>query len=165
MSNLQHFALLAPVPIEHLHSAMEIVAQGDYVAFGTRKWELFRKLDGMREPGDRVRALIYPSEEDVEVKLTFRVCWLGWYVGHIQTKSGAYPGDAKKHRPQSTEQYRGDRIGHWAAFWHVSDLHELPKKDQFPIGKIPRITGGLRANAAPRGPEIVGLPEALSHEP
>lgn len=164
MSNLQHFALLAPVPTEHLESAMEIVERGDHVAFGTRKWELFRKLDGMREPGDRVRALIYPSEEEGDVKLTFRVCWLGWYEGHVDSKGGAYPGDREKHRPHSTFQHEGDNVGHWAAFWHVSELQQLTPKEQFPIGKIPRISGGLRANAAPRGPEIVGLPEQLSYE-
>ena len=47
MKPVQDFALLAPVPLEHLQSGREVAEKEEYVAFGTRKWELLRRLDEM----------------------------------------------------------------------------------------------------------------------
>jgi hypothetical protein len=161
MKAVHDFAFLAPVPLQHLQSGLKVAARG-YVAFGTRKWELLRKLDEMRE-GAPVPALIYPSHEDVPAKLTFLVCWYGWYVGHVDSPHGKHPL-GMEHRPESTAQNPNDNQGHWAAFWHVEGLRELPKEKHVPIGKIGTIKGGWRKNAPPRGPELVELPELLSHE-
>jgi hypothetical protein len=159
---VHHFALLAPVPLEHLASGKEVATREAFVAFGTRKWDLLRRLDEMRG-GEPVPTLIYPSHEDDAVKLTFRVCWYGLYVGHVDGKNGQHPlGMA--HRPPTTAQYPSDNLGHWAAFWHVKDLRELPKSKHIAIGKIGTIKGGWRKNAPPRGPELVALPEILSYE-
>ena len=49
MKAVHHFALLAPVPLEHLRSGQKVSEQKGFVAFGTRKWEMLRKLDEMRE--------------------------------------------------------------------------------------------------------------------
>jgi hypothetical protein len=151
------FALLAPVPLRHLQSGLEVATSG-YVAFGTMKWELLRKLDVMRK-GAPVPALIYPSHEDVHAKLTFLVCWYAWYVGHVHSSHGKHPL-GMKHRPETTAHDRG----HWAAFWHVKGLRELPTEKHLPISEIGAIRGGWRKNAPPRGPELVQLPELLSHE-
>lgn len=63
MQPTQDFAILAPVPQEHLVSGMPIAQEKGFVAFGSRKWELFRKIDEMR--GDKpVPVLIYASHED-----------------------------------------------------------------------------------------------------
>jgi hypothetical protein len=162
MESIHHFALLAPIPLEHLQSSKELALRERFVAFGTRKFELFRKLDEMRK-GDRVAALIYPSNESDPGKMTFRVSWYGWYVGCVETKNGRYPLDIK-HRPPTTAQYPNDNSGYWAAYWHVEGLRELPKDKQIAIGKIGTIKGGWRKNAPPRGPELVALPEILSYE-
>lgn len=163
MSNDLHFAILAPVPLEHLQTALDVCANEGSVAFGTRKWELFRSLDQQRD-GQPVAALIYPShDEDLPAKDTFIVGWFGWYVRSIDSKGGAHP-DGMKYRPPTTADYPADNKGHWAAFWHVKGLRELPKEKQLPISKIQGFKGGWRKNAPPRGPELATLPELLSYE-
>ncbi|HZP09753.1 hypothetical protein [Methyloceanibacter sp.] len=164
MSNDLHFAILAPVPLEHLQTGLEVCTKEGSVAFGTRKWEFFRNLDQMRD-GLPVAALIYPShDEDAPAKDTFIVCWFGWYVRSVDSKGGAHP-DGMKYRPPTTAYPLADNKGHWATFWHVEGLRELPANKQIPIGKLQGFKGGWRKNAPPRGPELVTLPELLSYEP
>src|SRR5690242_500641 len=95
-SALIDFALLAPVPEEHLLDGRGVAVTKGFVAFGSRKWELFREIDRLRD-GQDVPVLIYPSHEDVELKLTFVVAWTAWYVGHVSSRMGAHP-DGMKYR-------------------------------------------------------------------
>lgn len=162
MTDLHHFALLAPVALEHLESGLGVCETQDFVAFGTRKWELLRKLDEMRGDG-RVAVLIYPSHEDVPAKDSFVVSWFGWYAGSEETKTGRH-SKGMKHRPPTTGSYPTDNLGHWAAYWHVRDLRELPQEKRLSIGKIASVAGGWRKDKPPRGPELVTLPELLSDE-
>jgi hypothetical protein len=162
MKAVHHFALLAPVPLEHLVSGLPIAEREGFVAFGTRKWELLTQIDSMRE-GAPVPVLIYPSAEDQPAANPFVVSWFGWYVGHVAVDHGAHP-QGMKHRPPTTLNYSLDNAGYWAAFWHVEGLRELPKEKWVPIGKIGTVKGGWRKNAPPRGPELVALPESLSYE-
>jgi hypothetical protein len=159
MKAVHDFALLAPVPLEHLQSGKGVAAAQGFVAFGTRKWELLRKLDVMRQ-GDPVPAPIYPSQEDDPAKLTFLVCW---YDGSVETPSGQHPL-WMKHRPPTTGHYPTDNLGHWAAFWHVRGLRELPKHKHTPIGKLGTIKGGWPQNAPQRAPELVALPDNRADE-
>ncbi len=161
-NDLQHFAILAPVPLEHLESGKPIADATGYVAFGTNKWELFQKVDAMRD-GARVAVLIYPSHGNETVDKGLTVSWFGWYDGHTHSKGGAHP-DGMTHRPPTTGKYANDNVGHWAAFWHVKGLRQLPKAKHLPISKIATVKGGWRKNAPPRGPELVALPESLSYE-
>lgn len=162
MKAVHHFALLAPVPLEHLPSGKSVAEREGFVAFGTRKWDLFRKLEVIRA-GAPVPVLIYQSDEGMQAKSTYGVSWFGWYVGSVESRSGAHPL-GMKHRPSTTENYPADNAGYWATFWHVQGLRELPKAKQVPIGKIGRIKDGLRKDTWPRGPELVALPEVLSYE-
>ena len=66
------FAILAPVPLEHLNAGLDIVAKEDFVAFGSRKFELFRAIDERRN-GEPVPVLIFPSHEDDPVGSSFKV--------------------------------------------------------------------------------------------
>jgi len=154
------FAILAPVPLAHLQSGKEVAAQKGFVAFGSMKGELFRQIDERRD-GRQVPVLIYPSHEDEPVKLTFIVSWFGWYVDHVNSVGGAHPL-GMKHRPPTTGQYQSDNMGHWAVFWHVQKLRDLPNAMHRPIGDIQTIKGGWRKNAPPRGPELVELPHDLA---
>lgn len=86
----ERFAILAPVPREHLESGIEVAANEGFVAFGSMKWELFRKIEDLRQ-GRTVPALLYPSYENVPAKLTFVVAWIGRYVGHVDSVNGAHP--------------------------------------------------------------------------
>jgi hypothetical protein len=162
VSDLAHFAILAPVPLEHLESGLEIVASQGEVAFGTMKWELFRRVDAERN-GARVAVLIYPSGEDVPAKPSFIVSWFAWYRRTESSVMGAHP-DGMKFRPPTTAKYPLDNKGHWAAFWHVSGFRELPNQKCLAIGKLKGAKGGWRKTAPPRGPELIILPESLSYE-
>jgi len=155
-SNVE-FAILAPVPLEHLKSGRELAATQPFVAYGTNKWDLMAKIDE-RAQGERVPMLLYPSHEGVEADPSCIVSWFGWYVGHkFANNAGRYP-DASK-RPVSTKT-----DGPFAAFWHIEGLRELPKDKQTPIGKIQGFKGGWRKDAPPRGPELVLLPEIFEDE-
>lgn len=159
MTDIQDFSILAPVPLEHLQSGAEIASSTGFVAFGSRKWELFRKVDELR--GDaRVPVLIYPSHEDVPAKDSFIVSWVGWYVGSEESGNGKH-SKGMTHRPPTTGQYTSDNRGHWAVFWHACDLRELPAAQRLPISAIQTVKGGWRKSAPPRGPELVATPSTL----
>lgn len=159
---VHHFAILAPVPLEHLETGVPVSEMTGYVAFGSTKWELFHKIDSDRA-GAPVPVLIYPSDTDTPTDTNYRVSWWGWYIGHSKSRGGAHI-NGLLHRPPSTEQYAADNAGHWPIFWHVAGLRKLPKEKHLPIGKVPTIKNGWRKQAPPRGPELVALPEALSYE-
>lgn len=159
MSIMGDFAILAPVPLEHLQSGKAIADKEGFVAFGSRKWELFRKVDEMSD-GALVRVLIYPSAEDVPAKVSFGICWAGLYIGREETSNGKH-SLGMKHRPPTTGQYAADNQGHWAVFWHVKGLFELPKTQQIAISAVQTIKGGWRKNAPPRGPELVAVPSNI----
>ena len=156
---MTEFAILAPVPLEHLDAGQDILAKESYVAFGSRKFELFRAIDERRN-GEDVSVLIYPSHEDNQVGSSFKVSWLGWYVGKKETHNGRHPL-GMKHRPPTTRQNPADNTGYWAVFWHVSRLVQLAKSKCFPISELQTIKDGWRKNAPPRGPELVAKPEFI----
>ena len=118
-----HIALLAPVPLEHLVSGATLQNR---VAFGSRAWEVFRKLDELRG-GMAVDVYIYASDADGD--RDFKVTWQARYVRHVESKMGAHPA-GMKYRPPSTENYPNDNSGYWAVFWEVEDLHRL-RQDQY----------------------------------
>lgn len=159
---LDGFAIVAPVPLEHLETGKDVAETTGYVAFGSMKWELFRDIDQRRGNG-AVPVLIYPSADDSPSSLALRIAWRGRYVASSESKGGAHI-DGMKHRPSSTEKYVGDNKGHWAVFWHVSDLRRIERAQQLPISALQTVKGGWRKNAPPRGPELVQLPDALRAE-
>jgi len=157
------FAILAPVPREHLDSALDVLAKLDYVSFGSQKWELFREIETLRGSDD-VPVLIYPSHEDDVVKLTYQVSWTAWYIGRTENKTKKMFDQENGHRPPTTKKYHslGDHADAWAVFWRVRQLKQLPESEWVPIRDLDSYkTGYWRKNAAPRGPEIVGRPSWL----
>ncbi|MFC0304607.1 hypothetical protein ACFSTI_00385 [Rhizorhabdus histidinilytica] len=62
MTGISDSSILTPVPLEHLQSGQAMAAATGFVAFGSLKWERFRKVDALRG-GGRVPVLIYPSHE------------------------------------------------------------------------------------------------------
>src|SRR5690606_29577888 len=128
------FAILAPVPSEHRCSGKDVATAEGFVAFGSMKWELFRRVDALRG-GQEVPVLIYPSHEGAPAKLSFVVSWFGWYIGHVDSVGGSHP-DNMKHRPPTTGHFPPDNSGHWAVFWHVTRLRQLSKELRMPIGDI-----------------------------
>ncbi|MDA8746186.1 hypothetical protein N9N28_16290 [Rubripirellula amarantea] len=158
MSDSVSFALLAPVPEEHLVSALDVLANQGFVAFGSRKWELFRELDAERGI-ENVPALIYPSYEHSQPALTYQIAWLGWCSGHVEAIGGAHP-QGMQHRPQSTLQYADDNKDLWVVFWHVMGLRRLDEVERKPLSSLLSYKSGKywKAGTPPRGPEIVARP-------
>jgi hypothetical protein len=146
-------ALLAPVPLEHLIDGEVICNEQGKVAFGSRAWELFRKLDEIRD-NEPVDVYIYASHS-VNGPV-FKVSWIASYIGHVESKSGAHP-DGMRFRPPSTGKHTGDNHGHWAIFWEVVNLRRLPIKEYILTGdfigyeKIKPYT----KNFVPEGPILI----------
>ena len=160
MDSTVDFAILAPVPEEHLASGESVANDSGYVSFGSMKWELFRAVDELRS-GERVPVLIYPSHEEVVIKLAFQVAWTGWYLGHVSSYADKHFDETNGHRPPTTAKYKalGDHAGEWAVFWRVEGLRRLPEAQCIPIRDLESYkTGYWRKNAPPRGPEIVARP-------
>ncbi|RWD48638.1 MAG: hypothetical protein EOS25_14735 [Mesorhizobium sp.] len=160
MTDLNDFAILAPVPLEHLQSGEDIARRTGFVAFGSRKWELFRKVDDLRVAAP-VGVLVY---DKVPAKDSFIVCWARWYIGCEESANGKH-SQGMTHRPPTTGQYTSDNQGHWAVFWHVRDLRQLPPSQRLPISVIQTIKGGWRKSAPPRGPEQVATPSTIEFQP
>jgi hypothetical protein len=125
--------LLAPVPVEHLRSGLQVLEREPFIALGSRAWQVFRELDLQRD--DRaVRVLIYASwHEDQPVPLS--ATWTRLYVGQVEANGGAHP-EGMRFRPQTTAQYAGDNEGYWAIFWHLADLRELAPAERIPVAEM-----------------------------
>jgi hypothetical protein len=127
MSSFDGFAILAPVPEEHLIDGEEVCAREGRVAFGSRAWERFREVDTGRN-GMSVEVLIYESGGLSKPEAR----WRATYVGHVEGHSGAHP-NGMKYRPPSTAKYEMDNKGYWAVFWEVSGLRRVPKGEEVKI--------------------------------
>lgn len=163
MSDSVSFALLAPVPQEHLESGVEVAARTGYVCFGSQNWNLFVELDGLRGT-EYVPVLFYPSHDDVAPKDTFKVCYQGWYVAHVTSDADKRHDDADGHRPPTVDKWRSefDSPHHWALFWRVRDLKRLPDSEQVAIGTLSSYkSGNKRLNKPPMGPAIIARPKWL----
>lgn len=158
MNSSVDFAILAPVPDEHLVSGSDVLANEGFVAFGSLKWELFPEIDQLR--GDKpVPMLIYPSYEHEAAKISYVIKWTGWYVGHVRSVAGAHP-DGMRYRPETAKNYPNDLSGYWAIFWHVAELQKLPEAKHKSIASLHsyKTAKFWKAGHAPRGPEIVARP-------
>jgi len=155
------FAILAPVPREHLEDAPGVAAFTGHVCFGSDKWELFRQIDDRRKGAD-VPVLIYASHNEELADWGFVVAWRGSYIGSVEDTLGKKEEERMGHRPPSTFKYSGDRATGWGIFWKVKDLTRLPEADRKELREFQSYrTGKDRENAAPRGPEVIVRPAWL----
>ena len=155
------FAILAPVPREHLEEAPGVSASTGHVAFGSDKWELFRDIDARRNGSD-VPVLIYASHNEASADWGYVVAWRGMYIGAVDTDLGKKEEERLNHRPPSTFKYKGDNATGWGIFWKVQGLVQLPAADRRELREFQSYrTGKERENAAPRGPEVILRPHWL----
>lgn len=152
---MSDFALLTPVPLEHLPSALETCLREGKVAFGSRAGLVFAELENRTE-GASVDVLIYASGG---LSGPPSVTWTARYLRTVGAKNGAHP-EGMTFRPASTQQYALDNHGHWLIFWEVAGLRRLEDHQKLPIGKL---FGADRASAfkptfRPEGPIIVRAP-------
>lgn len=153
LGTVSNVALLAPVPLDHLtDGALVAEAQGK-VAFGSRAWEVFRRLDGLRN-GLPVDVWIYASHahEGGAPKVT----WHARYVGHVEAVRGAHPAGAK-YRPPSTTDGGEDTANYWAIFWEVQGLRRLAPAEVVPVTDFQGLDRRSRyaARFVPEGPLLV----------
>ena len=106
------------------------------VAFASRAWEAFRKLDDLRN-GLVVDVYIYASH--TEGPPVLQATWHARDVGHVDSINGAHPA-GMRYRPPSTVKYPTDNQGHWAIFWEVEALRELPESIAHRASKSDRVT-------------------------
>jgi hypothetical protein len=154
------FALLAPVPLEHLIDGILITRARKYVSFGSQKWDLFRQIERERA-GRPVPTLIYASQDESRSELKYKVDWLGWYIGSTEDSEEKRQDEHEGHRPPSTYNYRnlGDSAYGWAVFWRVLGLVQVPRDQAHEIRELQSLrTGVARKAGAPRGPERIELP-------
>ncbi len=152
---MNDFAILAPVPLEHLESGRVIADETGFVAYGSRKLEFFLDIEERRD-GNPVTVLIYASHDpsyDYAVSVP-RVSWFGRYIGHEKARNGEHPL-GMQHRPSTTARYPDDNSGHWRVFWHVERLSQLAPGNRFHISELQTIEGNWREDYPPRGPELV----------
>ena len=149
-------ALLAPVPFEHLASALDTCSDMGKVAFGSRAWEVFRDLnrhaDGLNPP-----VLIYASHD--AAPFPPKATWTASYVGHVEGRGGRHPAKLD-YRPASTEKYESDNAGHWAIFWEVRDLRHLGPEAAVNIGGLVGLHSGKPFDVGfrPLGPVLIENP-------
>lgn len=151
------FCILAPVPAEHIEASIELARPPGFVAFGSRKFELFRQIDALRQ-NLPVPVFLYASHDYESARASSSVVtWRGMFIGSEETQTGAH-SLGMEHRPETTAAYANDNAGHWAVFWHVQEI--LPLATPVPISRFRAYKGGgWRKNAPPRGPELAYLPD------
>jgi hypothetical protein len=135
---------------------MEVCQREGRVAFGSRAWEVFRKLDELRN-GLPVEVYIYASHGPGIRGIV--VSWSGIYVGHVESVNGAHP-EGMRFRPPSTGKYEDDNRGYWAVFWEIEELHSLDESEHIPTGRFwgfdkRKSYGG---NFVPEGPILIRHP-------
>ena len=114
------FAILAPVPILHLMSGLDVINPEGEVAFGTQLYEFFYNLEKEREKrkGDQVEVFIYASLTEENRP---EVAWHGVYTRYLQARGKGRHPLGNLYRPESTRtDTRED-----ALFWHVRRLCKL----------------------------------------
>jgi hypothetical protein len=159
-SKTHKFAILAPVPEEHLITGLDtIAAQLDadspeippVVAYGSGAFEVFDKADAMCE-GLLVEMFFYASHPESPTFKPFAT-WKATYLKQLHSRRGRYPGK-KFHRPPSTESDSPT----WAIFWLVQDLEKLdtpiPIEDFRGLDKKSNYTQRF----IPEGPMLVDRP-------
>jgi hypothetical protein len=103
-------ALLAPVPSHHLLSAKKVVEAYEMVAFGSNKFEVFRKLD-KESNGGSADVYIYASHADGSFDP--KVSWIARYRGSGEKCD-------PKLRPESTIS-----DSPFGIYWIVDELREV----------------------------------------
>lgn len=149
--------LLAPVPLAHLLDGQETCRTYGEVAFGSRSWDVFRRLEELRD-GQPVDAYIYASHRDgtpgAGMAGGAKASWRARYVGYVPAELGGSHPDSRRRRPPST--WTEDGKGYWLVFWHVTDLRELPEEDRVWTNHFRDLKSGKRAPLpyAPEGPML-----------
>lgn len=159
MSITTDFAILTPVPQQHLEDGLDCVPK---VAFGSCSG-VFAEADYHRQ-GNRVRVFIYESHSTNPTRPP-QVSWTGVYIGQVQAvgRNRVHPqGDV--YRPRRA--FLHDTPGHWLIYWEVESLMLLPEAERFAISSLRGLaTHNSRrpkpyyaSSFKPEGPHLIEYP-------
>jgi hypothetical protein len=141
----------------HLKDGKDVCRTHGKVAFGTRAWEVFQKLDQIRD-GAPVNAYIYASHDPASERL--EISWLGRYVHYQPTTNGRHPNP--QFRPPSTreEDKVFDIKTSWVGFWELDQLEILPDHERLVTGSFIGYDTGkqYKKNFVPEGPTLIVQP-------
>lgn len=157
------YAILAPVPLIHIESALTIADAAEYVCFGSDKYDFFREIDEERQ-GERVPVLLYGSHEDPARAGAYRAGWMGWYVGSTEDENEKALDEQHGCLPPSAIANRnsGRATERWGTLWRVGKLSPVPQSDIRAIRAFRNWKSRTkRSNAPVRGPQRIFLPEWL----
>jgi len=144
-------ALLAPVPLQHLESGLQICDADGFVVFGSDAGIMlseFRNLVDAEHPAD---ILFYASHTPIKgvPAATFR----GRFVDYDEAKGGRAKKEWQQFRPPSTAS-----DGTWMTFYRVTDLRALDA----PVALSSLTKRGGKSKLAttfvPLGPLIIDTP-------
>lgn len=153
------FALLAPVPLIHLESALTIADEVPYVCFGSDLFHFFRSVDQDRGGADV--PILLCATENQDSSASYIVKYFGWYVGaiedatlqRVERKDGRIPPSARENRAA------GIATEDWAVLYCVRDLRALAQHEVIRIDELTNAaSGSSRALAAVRQPQRVSRP-------
>ena len=145
------FAILAPIPINHLESALSLLAEKPYVSFGSMKFELFHEVEnalGHDRHLNDVPVLIYPSHFEAEIvdeEAPYVISWRASYFEWAGTKEEMQFDDENHYRPESTRNDReaGNHPGGWGMYWRIKNLERLPEDQRIEIRNIQSTQGSI----------------------
>lgn len=103
-------------------SGQATVEEARKVAFGSKNWELFYKLEELLK-GAECDVLFYASDATSPISPP---TWSGRFIGFNRAVNGAHR-DGMKYRPRSTLKYPMDNQGHWVVFWEVTKLERMTR--------------------------------------
>lgn len=142
--------LLAPVPVEHIESALEAFNKVGRVAFatgdatsdfsGSSTWELFRELEQDGEFGILpvfIHASLSGQKADHPAYRGQTASLRGIVAGYDLSKSGKHK--RPEERPSSA---LATDTGKSVGFWIVEDLITLDKQDQIALSKFRTFRSG-----------------------
>jgi hypothetical protein len=146
--------LLAPVPERHLESGVVVCREQGRVAYGSRAFESFLKLNDAIKPSTQCGALIYAPDSKM-LTTSPSVTWRATYVGFNNAINGAHK-DGMRYRPPTTAS---DDPEHWAIFWEVADLQRLGTTASIRISELLGYDRPRRylKNYIPKGPRVVEM--------
>jgi len=127
------FALLAPVPRQHVSAALDVLRTKEFVCFGSDSWDAFSTLD----IGAKTYIYVSHTEDDGEIE------YEAVYRGTVNKPPEMRKLEREGFRPATT-------IGEkWGFFWKVSDIK--PVKTPLPISRV-QLPSGKYLKSYPRGP-------------
>lgn len=131
---MSKLAILAPVPVMHLKSALHVLAAKDFVLFGSENWGIFDQT-AIGSP-----VFIYLSLANAVPEVSY----VGVYQGLVKDSFEMLKLEKAGYRPESTSGEKG-----WGCYWKVNGIAMLDPPRS--LGEF-QLASGKYLSGIPRGP-------------